>query len=343
VPSSTSSSEPRGPAPPGTGPASALRAPAGPWGRTWLAALGIAVVALSAWEVFWRLEGHAPGLSGDATHWALERRRLGSGPRAVAVLGDSRALHGIDLDLLGRELGSERPVQLAIEGSTPVPILLDLSEDATFRGLALVAVSPVRFFEASAAGSRLPSLYLERAAAASILGGLELRIDAAVQRASLLRRLELSPLMLIRMRRWPVPRNVRPDRSRRVHWIRDARLRATEKAQAALLRSLPQLSGEERAAHLHRIAQAVDRLASRGGEAVFVRMPSGGLHREVERERAPRERSWDALVRATGVPAIHFEDHPDLRFECPDGSHLDAADVDAFTRVLAAHVRRVRR
>jgi hypothetical protein len=327
--------------PVGTGTASAQRAPTGPWTRTWLAALAFAFAALAAWEGFWRLEGHAPGLSGDSTHWVLERRRLGSGPRAVAVLGDSRALHGIDLDVLGRELGSERPVQLAIEGSTPVPILLDLAEDATFRGLVLLTVSPARFFEASAEGARLPSLYLERSrAAASIQGRVELQLDATVERAAVFRKPELSPLMLIRMRRWPAPRAVRPDRSRRVHWVRNAQLRATEQAQSALLRSLPQLSGEERRFHLERVARAIDRLESRGGEVVLVRMPSGGLHREVERERAPRARSWDALVRATGAPAIHFEDHPDLHFECPDGSHLDAADVEAFTRVLAAHVCR---
>lgn len=323
---------------------SSERVPGGPWLRTWLAALGLALAALAAWDGFWRLQGHAPGVTEDPLLWTLERKRLGSGPLAVAVLGDSRALTGIDLEVLQRELGSERPAQLAIEGSSPVPILVELAGDETFRGLVLLAVNPVRLFEASAAGGRLPREYLERLRdSGAPFAALETRLSVLVQRASALRRSELSPLTLLRLRRWPEPRQVRQDRALPIHYVRDARLRAMERATAAQTRSLPQLEGEPRTAHLARIARAVERIRSRGGEVVLVRMPSSGLPRQAERERAPRERAWDALVRASGAPAIHFEDHPDLAFESPDGSHLDAADSAAFTRALATHVRRLTR
>jgi hypothetical protein len=268
--------------------------------------------------------------------------RLGTSPRAVAVLGDSRALYGVDLGALREGLGSERPIQLAIQASTPKPILADLAADEAFRGLAIVAVSPVRFFGASDASALLPNRYLARTAerAGSPASAAEARLSGMVQGATVLRKVELSPLMLLRLRRWPEPRSLAADRSRRSHFPRNDRLRALEREQVALLREVPRLEGAAMEALLSELARAVRRIEARGGRVVFVRMPSGHLHRQLERERAPRERYWDALARVTEAPAIHFEDHAELReLECPDGSHLDAVAARAFTRALAVLIR----
>jgi hypothetical protein len=318
------------------------RAPSGPWRRTWLVAIGLAMVALGALETGWRAAGHRPGPIDDSRLWAAARLRLGSGPRAVAILGDSRALFGIDLGALQSELDAERPTQLAIQGSTPVPILLDLARDEAFRGLALVAVSPVRFFDASDDSSVLPRQYLGDAAqiARSPAVGLEVRIHATLQSASVLRRIELSPLVLLRTRRLPEPRAVPFDRSLRSHIVRDERMRTRERRRTGALGRLPLPDPEALEVSLATIAQAVRQIEGRGGRVALARLPSSHLHRRLERERTPRDRFWDALVHASEALAIHFEDHPELsRYECPDGSHLDAADAPPFTRALAGRIR----
>jgi len=321
---------------------SSARAPGGPWGRSWLAALGLALVALGSWEAFWRSQGHVPGSTDDVRLWCQARLSLASSPRAVAVLGDSRAQLGIDLGALGAGLRSELPVQLAIQGSTPIPVLRDLAADGTFHGLALLAVSPLRFFSTGGDSATLPSEYLAAAAQRlrSPASAAELRLQAALDDVTILRKVELSPLMLLRVRRWPVPRAVHADRSRPQHFVRDERLLAVEREQTALLRGLSRPRGPALEAMLSDLAPTVRRIELRGGRVVLVRMPSSDLHRQLERDLSPRELYWDALVRATGAPAIHFEDWPELRgFHCPDGSHLDAADAPSFTRALAGRIR----
>src|SRR5262245_31055262 len=54
-------------------------------------------------------------------------------------------LFDLDLDVLEQGLG-RRPVQLAVVGSSPFPILADLAADPTFRGTVLLDVVPAMFF-----------------------------------------------------------------------------------------------------------------------------------------------------------------------------------------------------
>jgi hypothetical protein len=86
---------------------------------------------------------------------------------------------------------------------------------------------------------------------------------------------------------------------------------------------------------LARTAAAVERIRERGGRVVFVRYPSTGQVREIERNTAPREGFWERILAETGAPGIHFEDHESLRdFDCPEWSHLTARDAVRFTTAL---------
>ena len=45
--------------------------------------------------------------------------------------------------------------------------------------------------------------------------------------------------------------------------------------------------------------------------------------------------TWDRLLRETGAPGVHFEDHAELQgFDCPEWSHLNAEDSVEFSRRL---------
>ena len=88
------------------------------------------------------------------------------------------------------------------------------------------------------------------------------------------------------------------------------------------------------------VAADVETIRARGGEVVFVRAPSAGPFREIEKQAFPRERTWEPLLRRTGAVGIHFEDHADLQdVEIPEWSHIRARDTDRFTRALVGHLR----
>ena len=90
----------------------------------------------------------------------------------------------------------------------------------------------------------------------------------------------------------------------------------------------------------HDTAKHIARIQGRGGKVVFLRLPVTGPLVEREEKLAPRAATWDRLVRENKVPAIHFAEHLELRsFECPEWSHLSAADSVEFTRRLVPHLK----
>ena len=70
--------------------------------------------------------------------WLRERLRASDlGERALILIGGSRIQLGMDLDVLRQKTGLE-PVQLAIDGSPPLPILEGLAHDPNIRGTIAV-------------------------------------------------------------------------------------------------------------------------------------------------------------------------------------------------------------
>src|SRR5690606_13359704 len=62
-----------------------------------------------------------------------------------------------------------------------------------------------------------------------------------------------------------------------------------------------------------RINDNVQKFKQRGGKMIFIRPPSSGAFRLMERHFLPRELYWDRLLRETGCPGVHFEDYPELQ------------------------------
>jgi hypothetical protein len=94
-------------------------------------------------------------------------------------------------------------------------------------------------------------------------------------------------------------------------------------------------------ATLARAKANVDLITARGGRVIFVNHPSSGEVIEIERKLTPRPLFWDRILKETGAPGVHFDDHPELRdFRCPEWSHLSASDSVEYTRRLAAILKR---
>lgn len=316
----------------------------------WLLALALFALALLGWELYWRDFGVVPGYRNSDGAWALQRRRIDRGEGdATVIIGSSRVLFDIQLPVWERMTG-KRPIQLALEGTSPVFVLEDLADDPDFRGRLLVGVSPVLFFADFSRRAGVLPYYREqtpsqRAGQWLSMQLLEPWLAWYDPDFALFTVLERQP--------WPPRPGVPPEVSVRKLSVADADrntrmwhkvaddpdYRALTRDIWARLLSRPppprQAAVALRDRQIERAAAAVARLHARGVPVVFVRAPSSHLWWQVEQAAFPRAETWDALLAATGAPGIHFEDHPQLRgYELPEWSHLSAADAEPWTEAL---------
>jgi hypothetical protein len=330
-----------------------------PWLR--MAALAAALIALLAtgWEILCRARGFRPTLDDTPDLWAQTRARLDDAPAdAIVLLGSSRMLFDMDLDEVERATG-RRPIQLATVGTNELFLLEKLADDPHFRGTAIVSFVPsLTFLPPGAATSRVKK-GVERYEKGSIAQKLSARmwqwLDA---RLAFLNGDELTLRKLIEQADLPqragaegaacfLPYLYSLDADRRARLfdgvVTDATRRDNIRAAWTFADPPSQDPIEQQAAELEALRQqtlwreraAVTKLRAHGARVIYVRFPSSGAVREVEDALFPRALTWDALLAVTGAPGIHFQDDPQLAsFECPEWSHLSAADSVAFTHRL---------
>jgi len=335
--------------------------PALPWSGILIAVILAVAAAVVAWELHCRSLGYAPGLDDTNDLWVEARRSVQ--PESTVIVGSSRGLFGLDLDVLEQGLGT-RPVQLALVGSCPYPVLRDLADDQSFHGTVIIDAVPgltvvpymappyknaekavQRRHEQtwSQRWSHLLSLPLERTFACLQQEDLKLSV--------LLHQLELPNRERIQIAPALPPKFSTIDRDRRTRMQAqvetDQVLRDRVKYGWAPLFTPPpkpswipdQAFGEFMGKLFNDrfvdMAKAVADLRQRGGRVIFVRMPSTGDLRQLEEQLTPRPVVWDRLLKDTASPGIWFEDHPELSgFACPEWSHLSAQDSVTFTQRL---------
>src|SRR5262245_36824776 len=102
--------------------------PERPWGTMLAFALGLSAILMAGWEWHWRGYGSEGGSFRNSDGlWARERRHASAGGRDQLVLvGSSRLFFDLRLPTWER-LSGQRPVQLALEGTSALPVLEDLA------------------------------------------------------------------------------------------------------------------------------------------------------------------------------------------------------------------------
>jgi hypothetical protein len=323
----------------------ARKVPKRPWGRAALAAFLVSAMALVTWEQRMRALGlHRYDLGDSKDHWAAERRKVDRGPRdQVLLIGSSRILFDTNLDVW-EELTGIRPIQLALAGTPPRAFLEDIANDQHFAGLAVVEVTEFLVFN-TWPGVNADALDRVRTQSPSQRAGHELYlalskgfafVDPNYTPLVLFERLNLpnrpgvsGPYMDV----WKISESTE-DRQTFL-WPRletDAALR--EHARAVwMYRPDPSPSATLIADVIEKTRRDVAAIRSRGGEVVFLRPPSAGPLRDLERKLLPREATWDALLRGTGAQGVHFEDYPQMQgLDLPEWSHLSRAAAATFTR-----------
>lgn len=371
MPSSTSSSErgvaPRGPVLAGELPTHELpmhdppvRAlPQTPLGLSWLVAVGVFALSLLAWELYWRDFGAEPSYRNSDGQWAQQRRRIDEGEGGKTVLlGASRVLFDVQLPVW-KNITGERPIQLAMEGTTPLPMLEDLADDADFTGRVLVGVAPDVFFSGFAYRGEVLPYYRSETPSQRSGNWLSMQL---LEPYFAFYEPDFALATVLARQAWPLRPGLRPRTNVRKLAVADADRNSrmwhklvNDPAYRKLAQSiwaedfggpLPGMDtpeGKQKAidTQISRAAAAIAKLRARGIPVLFLRPPSNGAYYQFEQKYLPRGETWDRLLERTGAPGIHFEDYPQLQgYDLPEWSHLSASEADRFTAALVPIIER---
>ena len=333
--------------------------PPQPWGRILLVALVVATMLIAAWELHWRAFGAEPGLRNSDGHWAEQRRRIDSGEGDKTVLiGASRVLFDVQLPVWEHATG-ERPIQLALEGTSPVPVLEDLAADAAFTGRLLVGVAPELFFSGFAYRGEVVSHYHQQGPSQRSGHWLSQRL---LEPYFAFYEPDFALATVIKRQAWPAREGVRSRIAVRKLMVQEAGRNAymwskveNDPEYRELARSIwaqdfggplrgmdtPEKSRKVIDTQIARAAAAIATLRARGVQILFLRPPSDGEYYAYENKYLPRAETWDLLLQRTATPGIHFEDYPELQgYVLPEWSHLSASEADRFTAALVPIVER---
>lgn len=328
MPSSTSSSD--------------QRLPSGPWVRTWILAVALAVGALTGWEFVARSLGYQPSARDDTMTWAAARRSVTK--RSTVLVGTSRIQTDVDPQVWADEVGGPPPVQLGMAGTPSLAVLENLAADRSFAGLVVFDVVPIYLFNGDDWYENRAREYV--AAYEESLSSPAKICEAGLTLATRSRFAFQDPalsLSVLAALPWQEERPVRPAYVMRPDRFTPMDFSTIERVETNLERfeTLGRPAGrKELQGLLDRIARAIVRIEGRGGRVVLLALPTSGKRARIEERRHPRALYWDRLVKETRVPTVHAADYASLsRFICPDGSHLDVSDSAGFTRALAAIVR----
>jgi hypothetical protein len=338
-----------------------------PWRGVLIAVALLSVAATAAWEIHARNSGYTPTLNDTSDLWAEMRRTVQ--PDSLVLLGTSRMLFDMDLDVLEAGLG-QRPRQLALVGSSPYPILADLAADESFHGTVLLDIVPAMYLApAGTPPMQASEKALQRYRTWNHAQRWSHEIAVPLENSVAFTRQEDLTLTKL-LERIPIPDRagalISPkfppyfytlDRDRRARMVPEAATVGHPLQQQVAgvwlpLFSLPppptfipletfqQMMGQALEKRFADTAKDVARIQARGGKVVFLRLPVTGPLAAREEQLAPRAVTWERLARENKVPAIHFADHAELNaFDCPEWSHLSAPDSVEFTRRLVPHLQ----
>ena len=333
--------------------------PPQPWGAIFFAAVMMTVLMLGGWEWYWRDYGATPAYRNSDALWAMQRRRIDAGEGdATVLIGASRILFDVQLPVWER-LAGRRPIQLAIEGTSPLFALEDLADDPNFTGRLIVGVAPDIYFSGFQYRKTVYKHFLEETPSQRAGQWLSMHL---IEPFVAFYDPDYALITVLKRQAWasregvPMRRDVRKisvmEADRNTHlWSKvenDPQYRELARTIWAQNFNRPPPTVEQAAEsarvleeQIARSAAAVAKLRARGVQVIFVRPPSDGEFLAYEDRVFPRASTWDPLLDRTGAPGIHFQDYPELQgMYLPEWSHLCFADAERFTAALYRLVER---
>jgi len=326
--------------------------------KSFLIAILLSFISLSAWEIYWRSQGYHPTINDEKALWAKERAKLEDATQNdVVFLGSSRVYFDFQKKVWEKETGI-KPIQLAVPGTSPLPALTDVVENTNFTGTVIIGVTPGLFFSTTYPKAppwdRMQSnidFYhnLTYAQKSNFFLSIPLQKNLVMMSADEEEWSDDIDLKALLRRQNTGERNgktlappfynfgdINYDRNMAM-----SERAATDTAFAnSIIRVWNYFAGvspppDKEATTTYFLKDATKFLA-RGGKLILVRCPSSGGTRIGENKFLNRETHWDSLVNLVNAKTYHFEDYDQLKtLTCPEESHLSKKDAEFFTKELA--------
>ncbi|MDC8005990.1 hypothetical protein POV27_18205 [Aureisphaera galaxeae] len=325
--------------------------------KSFILASALGLLAVIGWEFYWRAQDRLPNIDDNKDLWAIQRSKLKNpSDDQVVFIGSSRILFDIQNDLWRKHTGTD-PVMLAVQGSSPLPVLRDIVENTDFKGTMIVGVtsglffsttfpeappwkraqSKVEYFNDRTYAQRLNhqlSIPLQKNLAFIRAG--EENWDTDVDLKTLLSHQRKGE----RAGPLPSPFNLFEEVSldRNVQMLERA---TNDTAYANTIKVAWQdiLKGDrpppDKASTMAFFLEYATKFQEKGGQIILVRCPSNGWFKEIEAKAFARSEFWDSLVLQSKLPSYHYDDYPQFRnLNLPEWSHLSKEDADFFTTEL---------
>jgi hypothetical protein len=312
----------------------------------------LVITFIISWELHLRSQGLHVDYDDGPSLWADKRAEAVNLPpdKATVFIGSSRIKYDLD-QKTWRKLTGEEPVQLAMEGNSPLPVLDDLAADEKFKGKLVVDVTEGLFFSADPGNLSDPKKNISFYKKETPSEKISFQLDHALESKFVFLDRDFYSFnaffdqMQIKNRPGIFTMPLFPkefgrntfgrQRIMMDQFLTDSNLRnmvtGNWKFFASLNKELP-AHGETLDSFMRVIKNDCDKIKARGGQVLFVRTPSSGPYWMGEQQGFPREKYWDRLLSETQCPGIHFKDYEAIdHFVCPEWSHLKPSDAIIFT------------
>ncbi len=300
------------------------------------------------------LPGDYDGYTNFTTQWAEERRKLDDPDHdfRVLLLGSSRMLWAADLDILEHELGT-RPLQLAIAGTGPALMLQGIVENTDFDGLVLIGVTPFLFNRLDEGFFGGDALRWYEGASPSERSGHKIHSFLSAHLGFLDDGFKLFELIDhytdlpdrddvwdLNAGEWKLGRHL-ADRQTDM-WAPIEVEGSFDNEQILAFWMLGLVREPESPERMEEMAQEAveffaplsEELRARGGDIVFIRMPSRGKYLDHDLATRYRDFTWNPMAEGIDAVWINTMDYDDLssELEIPEWSHLSRQSQDDFSR-----------
>ena len=319
-----------------------------------LLACGIVLLFLIFWETYLRSTGIGISYDDGPELWTHKRSLVTKEQdRATVFIGSSRNKYDLDIETW-RSLTGEDAIQLAFEGTSPMPVLDDLANDHSFKGKLMIDVTEMLLFSTNPDDSRLAKKGLDYYKNITPAQWFSFQVNKPLESQfvflerdyfsikALLKRIDIptragmekEPLFPIDFGRISFDRqNKMSDKFLKEISIQDS-VKNIWSYYSRMGAKQPPPTQQSIDSLFQVIQEDVQKITSRGGKVIFVRTPSSGVFLQIEQQIFPREHFWNRILSLTGAPGIHFMDYPEQQLICPEDSHLSPTDAITYTKSL---------
>lgn len=315
--------------------------------------LFLVLTAVLGYEIYLRLQGIPADFDDNSPLWANSRAKACKpADKTIVFIGSSRIKFDLDISTWN-SLTAVKPIQLAMVGSCPRPVLEDLANDPNFKGKLVIDVTEGLFFSNAPPNQETPNknikYYHDRTPAQ--LAGFEISKLLESQFAFLdknnlslnaeLDALELEsrpgvfmmPIFPSRFDRTTYERQSYMTESFVADTIQHNQVKGVWAFFAKMAKNVPPTKQAEYDAIFKSVVASINKIKARGGAVFFIRTPSSGGYYQGESMGFPRDKFWDRLLKETNCSGVHFKDYPAIaNFDCPELSHLKRLDAIIFTK-----------